>query len=259
MLQFPSFWHYHPELELTYIKNGQGLRFVGDHIASFASGDLILLGENLPHNWVSAENASNRPHTAYVLQFSQSMFRDFPECNSFLSLFQKARFGLQFSSPAPDIVQQLEALEQAGPIQRLIALFEILSKLSMEEKYTTLSNTIYDKRSGAGRFQSRIAAITSYILDHCDQAISLDEVAEKSGMTPQSFCRWFKQSVGNSFVSYLNTVRVERACQYLLQTDWPISQIAYQTGFESISNFNRTFKRLKQSSPSAYRKRLAAE
>ena len=76
-------------------------------------------------------------------------------------------------------------------------------------------------------------------------------------MTPSSFSRWFKQIMGKSFVHYLNTVRIEKACQYLLQTDLPIAQMDYGTGFESLSNLNCTFKKLKWVSPREYRKAVS--
>jgi AraC-like DNA-binding protein len=84
----------------------------------------------------------------------------------------------------------------------------------------------------------------------------LEAVAAFSGMTIPAFCRWFKQAVGLSFVSYLHQVRIEKACHFLIQTDWRVSEIAFRTGFESLSHFNRTFKKLKMTSPSAYRKML---
>ena len=250
---FPSHWHYHPELELTYIKRGQGLRFVGDHIQSFEAGDLVLLGENLPHNWVSEQHPTGALQSAYVLQFSNNIFQAFRECQPIFELFKKAQYGLHFHAPTPGFLEKMESIQQLVPIRRLTCLIDLLYDLSEDQAYTKLSSITYDRKLIFEKHQSRILAITSYIIEHLDQRITLDEVAQFSGMSAPSFCRWFKHSTGNTFVTYLNTVRIERACQFLIQTEWQVAQIAYRCGFETISNFNRTFKRFKTVSPSIYR------
>jgi len=253
--RFESYWHYHPEIELTYILRGQGLRFVGDHITAFESGELVMLGENLPHNWVSEKHSTREDHVAYVFQFPKTLFQFFPECKGFTEMFKKARYGLHFKRLPPYFSREIEAIGGKSRIKQLIFLLEVLHHLSEEREYITLSDIAYNKRGAFDKHQSRVARVTSYILSHFDEPLSLDQVARFSGMTTPSFCRWFKQSVGKSFVTYLNTIRIERACWHLLHTDWPVAQIAFQTGFESLSNFNRTFRKIKGEAPSQYRKK----
>ncbi len=252
---FVSYWHYHPELELTYIHSGQGLRFVGDHIAAFRAGDLVLLGENLPHNWASASEDSGEEHIAYVLQFSKDLFQSFPECQTLLKLFTTAQRGLHFHQPDPALLQQMEILSSLPPLTRLTTLLDILHQLTLDTNYQLLSSIAYNEKDTYSNHRSRISEVISYIIQHCEQPLSLDQLARFCGMTPPSFCRWFKQSVGHPFVTYLNTMRIERACQYLLQTDWQVAQIAYRSGFESVSHFNRTFKQFKKLSPTQYREK----
>ena len=253
---FPSFWHYHPEVELTYILQGRGLRFVGDHIAPFQSGDLVLVGENLPHNWVSGKKPDQVLEVAFVIQFPKSLFQNFPECKNIQQLVNDAQQGLFFPAPSRNLLDKVVRIKENAPIQRLAGLMEILSELATNTHHT-LSSVTFNKRTGLKKHQHRISRVTAYILDHLEEPIPLEKMAEINGMTPPSFSRWFKQSMGKSFVVYLNTVRIEKACQYLLQTDLPVTQIAYGTGFESLSNFNRTFKRLKQVSPRDYRKAVS--
>lgn len=82
-------------------------------------------------------------------------------------------------------------------------------------------------------------------------------MADYTNLVPQSFCRWFKKSLGNSFVTYVNTARVEKACQLLSNSNISITDIAFSVGFESLSHFNRTFLKLKHVSPSQYRKSIS--
>lgn len=101
--------------------------------------------------------------------------------------------------------------------------------------------------------QSKISKTTSYILEHLDEKISINDMAELTHLVPQSFCRWFKNATGNTFVNYLNKARIERSCQLLLNTKESISDICFNVGFESLSHFNRTFLKRKGMSPRSFR------
>ena len=71
-------------------------------------------------------------------------------------------------------------------------------------------------------------------------------------MTRESFCRWFKKSTGSTFINYLNSTRIEKACQYLLEGERSVGQISYEVGFDTVSHFNRVFKKLKGKTPKEY-------
>ena len=207
----------------------------------------------MPHNWVSGKKSDQGPEVAFVIQFPKDLLQTFPECKNIQQFVNDAQQGWFFPAPDQDLLEKIVHLKEISPLQRLVGLIDILSELSASTRHA-LSSVIFNKRTALKRHQHRISRVTAYILDHLEEPISLDKMAEINGMTPPSFSRWFKQSMGKSFVRYLNTVRIEKACQYLLQTDLAIAQVAYSTGFESLSNFNRTFKRLKRVSPRDYRK-----
>ncbi len=246
---FAPFWHYHPAIELTYIERGTGLRFVGDHMAPFEPGDLVLVGENLPHHWV-ADSAPNGGCSAYVMQFSAHLLSSFPEMALAQSMTAEARYGLRFATKA--IQPQIKAMENLLAFERLLAFLSILQQLANTEGQR-LSTISYQQNTQLKRHQSRITEVTTYLLNHLQQPLSLNLLAEQQHMTTSSFSRWFKQSLGKSFVEYLQLLRVEKACQLLLHSDFPVAQIAFQVGFESLSNFNRTFKKGKGVSPREYR------
>ena len=99
----------------------------------------------------------------------------------------------------------------------------------------------------------RISNIYNYILQHCNEAVTLDDVAREACMTPQAFCRYFKKHTWHTFISFLNSMRINEACKKLTSKQGEsISVVAYQCGFTSITNFNRVFKSVMGNSPRGY-------
>lgn len=250
---FEPYWHYHPEVELTYIIRGEGTRFVGNNISNYQAGDLVLIGENLPHHWVSFQSNSDSIQEAIVIQFLKKDLILYPELIHIINLLDKAKLGLYFKQPNPEIYHQLKKLVDQKPPRQLLSILDILHMLTDEEN-ESLSTIEYRLSEKNNEQQVRVDSITKYLLENLERKITLDEISNKAHMTPPSFCRWFKKSVGNSFTSFLNGARIEQACQYLITTQMPINEIALRVGFESPTHFNRTFKSYKKIQPRKYRK-----
>ncbi len=249
--RFTPFWHFHPELELTLITKGSGTRYVGNSIQPFQAYDLVLVGENLPHQWVS-ELDPEQSSAAYVIQFPRSIFTSLPECKAFDDLFERARYGLEFSYSDTMLIQfeRLKESSEAGQVAILIAILDQLTAIDSD----ILSSVNYQLPSQNKVHFDRTESAIHYILDNLNRRLTVEEMAERTHMTTQSFCRWFKKATGNSFITFVNTSRIENACLQLRHTDKPVSSIAFDCGFESISQFNRTFKTIKGESPSSFRK-----
>lgn len=246
---FKSFWHFHPQMELTYIFEGEGMRYVGDSIETFGEGDLILLGKNLPHNWASFENSENA--RALVIQFPESILTHYSEFSFFEELFSKAKGGLHFEAPDSKLIDLMEGLEECDKALKLIKFFEILYYLKIQSS-RTLSGEGFNIQK-LNRRETRINKIKNYLNDRISRPVSLPEVAGYMQMTESYFCRWFKKNTGKTLVNYINKLRIEMVCRELKLTDKNISEIAYENGFENISHFNRVFKTLKGLSPRQYR------
>ena len=255
-IAFQPFWHYHPEMELTLIIEGNGTRFVGDSIEQFQSGDLVLLGANIPHHWVST-TPSQRYQRAVAVQFNANRLLALQEASSLRSLFQQARRGLLFTQPSASFINQFQQFPKEDSLRQLCLFLDLMHQLALDKHTRQLSSTASSFGQVANRHTSRTQKVIQYLLEHLDQKLTVPELASFTGLAETSFCRWFKKSTGHSFITFLQKARVEKACNYLLQTDWDISEIAYRTGFEHISSFNRTFKTLKQQTPSAYRNQQA--
>jgi AraC-like DNA-binding protein len=243
--KFAPFWHFHPEVELTFVAKGKGIRYVGNSIAPYAEGDLVLLGENIPHQWVSSQDQNHEFHHAFVFQFKADLFKKFTSLNEFGKLFKRAKFGLHFPSVPAKLISKIMSYSSLDDISKHIVFLQILQKLIDLPTQKSLSNQIFSgSKSG-----DKASKVTKYILDNIDRKLTVEELANFANLQPESFCRWFKKQVGSSFITFVNRARVESAFQLLHQTDLNISQIAYQSGFETLAHFNRTFKKIKNQTP----------
>jgi AraC-like DNA-binding protein len=246
---FNPFWHYHPELELTLITKGKGTRFVGDSIAPFSDYDLVLIGKNVPHHWVSIKDSVEEKQSAIIFQFERELFSNFKECDRFKSLFDLAKRGIHFENPSKTILKSILDFEGLNTVQKLSGLLELINNLQKHKNINLLTSDSYALNQRLKFSEAKFSKINTYILEHLHEKLTVNHMAKITHMVPQSFCRWFKKHSGHSFVTFLNITRIEHACHLLITTSDAVQDIAFSSGFESISHFNRTFKKIKGESP----------
>ena len=253
---FPFAWHYHPEVELTLITAGRGLRFVGDSVEHFREGDCVLLGGDCPHTWFSAPVAG-RPARALVIQFPATLFTglaQLPELTPVAALLERARRGLAIGRPARTEVAALMAeicAVPAGDARRLTALIEALALIARDRQGRTLASGVRPADAAA---QRRLGEVLAWVQQHHGEAIAQPGVAARAGLSPAAFSRFFRRTVGRTFVAYLAELRVGTACRLLIEDGRDIAAIALAAGFGNLSNFNRRFRAVKGMAPSAYRR-----
>ncbi|CAL1518800.1 AraC family transcriptional regulator [Chitinophaga sp. MM2321] len=259
---FGTIWHYHPELELHYIIRGEGVRFTGDKISNFSAGEMILLGENMPHTWHCKEEyfeeGSNKRVEAIVLQFLPNcMGSDFlflPEAHLLLKLFEKAKKGMVIHG---DTHKKLSGLlfqmVNAERLEKVVMLLSILNLLSETEDYTFISAT-YSFHPPDKQEKDRLNAVYNYTLSNFKQAITLEEIAAISNLTVTSFCRYFKLMTHKTYYDFLTEVRISHVCQHLIEDKLSIPHISSQCGFLNISNFYRQFKKVTGLTPVNYKR-----
>lgn len=256
--EFPFNWHYHPEFELTLTLNSEGMRFVGDHVASYTDADLVLIGPNLPHAWQSrATIVEGTKHRALVCWFTQSWITTLtagsPELSAVAALLQDSSRGLAFESTAANVVRtKILSLVEATPAERWLGLLEILLLLSHDRSRTTLASgeiTLGD----VTRDRERLGRVFEWLNDKYAGPVHLEELARLAHLSKSQLQRLFKRSSRMSVSDYVARLRIGHACALLAQSDLPISRIAEIVGYGEPSYFTRQFRAAKNTSPSAYR------
>lgn len=261
---YPNFlrvWHYHPEIELVVILKSSGTRFIGDNIEKFQEGEVVLIGKNVPHMWLNDEvyfqPDSKLEAEALAIHFTRDFlgkgFFDIPEMKQISDLLNRANRGIKFNTLSTDLVGQIMNLKDYDTTTRVYKTIEVLVALSKQENYQLLSSTSF-----VNAFQkadnSRMDKIYAYVFENFNDGISASDVAEMTGMNKSAFSRFFKKAHSKSFTRYLNEIKVGYACRLLLENKESITSIAYLSGFNNISNFNRQFRTIHGMAPSAYLK-----
>jgi AraC-like DNA-binding protein len=252
----PSFefkWHYHPEYELTYIVSGSGYRIVGNSHEHFSSGDLVLLGSNLPHTWWG-KNEDGSPSEAIVIQFSSEFMEPFLKLNegqAIKELLAKSAKGIRFETDIT-MVEKLHSLSKMKELSSILSLLSLLQDLTEIPAENLCADSYHNVISK--KFETRINKVCTYIQNHYSESISLKQVSDLVFMSESNFCKFFKKATSTTFSDYLNDLRINEACHLLLYSEDTVSKIAQDCGFESLSYFNRVFLRKKQMSPTVFRK-----
>lgn len=261
---FDAPYHFHPELELTLIVSGKGKRFVGNQVNDFVAGDLVLLGENVPHCWQNTrENllAEQDPNgsQALVIHFSKYFlgpeFLDKEEFTSIKRLMEQAKTGFQILGETQDrVVREMLVLKDLEPFQRMLSFLNILHVLSINQKDLRAieeAEKVYDLSPVD---LERINKIYAYVIANYTQEVHLDEVAHLANMTETAFCRYFKKTTQKTFVELVTEFRVKHACQLLRNSSKTMVEICFESGFGNLSHFNKQFKQWMKMPPLQYRK-----
>ena len=265
---FGTLWHFHPELELHYIIRGNGTQYIVDSISSFSDGDLILLGENLPHTWRCSEkffqgNASVVVE-AFVLQFLPTCFgKDFlhlPETHCVTSLYERAKKGMIIHGGTKEkIIIILNKILTASGFERIIYFLEILKEICSSTEYDTISPGYANSHLVDSSEMHQLEKIYTYVLANYREEISLESISEIANLSVSSFCRYFKTMTNKTFFEFLIEIRISNVCSALLEDKLPIEVICYECGFNNISNFYRHFKKITGMTPFTYKRQYLSE
>lgn len=258
-------WHFHKELELFYIIKSTGTRYVGNSVNRFEPNELYLIGSDLPHlfrndkeyykNSIINTKAVDVIIIKFKPDFLGNYFLNLTELQAIKFLFQEANKGLKFSKHASKQVHDLliQLVKSEGTLS-ILKLLEILHLLSSNKNYKLLCpklNNFYFRKDE----KEKMAKIINYLNTNFDKKIDLKTIASIAHMTPNSFCRYFKKHTHKSFSQFLNEIRIRNACKLLIQGELQITTICYQSGFNTITNFNRQFKSFIGITPSDYLKK----
>lgn len=253
-----AFWHFHPEVELVYVNQGQGKRHIGNHISYFNNSMLILIGANLPHNGFVDRLTANGSETIvqFKLDFLGKIFYNIPEMSNINALFKRAKKGIIFKPETKKIVgPKIESLLECQGMTRVVKLLDILNDLSVANDYSFLNADGFAFETEP-QDSEKIDIIFKHINSNFTRHISLDEIANKVSMTVPAFCRYFKKATGKTFTKLVNEYRVVHATKLLQENQTSITDICFECGFNNFSHFNRLFKEFTGKSASKYRSEM---
>jgi AraC-like DNA-binding protein/quercetin dioxygenase-like cupin family protein len=248
-------WHQHIEYELILFTEGEGASYIGNYVGDFKPGDIFFLGSNLPHTFQKAEK--NLLTSALVVQFTEdfwgSHFMQMPESRLIRHLFDTSAHGLKIKEKCRLLLAPLiRKLEKAEGFERIILLCNCLLLLAQQQEYTTLSTQ--EIKAFNSKNKERIDKILQYTIDYFQEPLTLEAVAKNVSMSIPAFCNYFKKCTKKTYVDFLNEVRVGYACKQLIDTQNNIASICYDSGFNTLANFNKQFLKVKALTPSGYRK-----
>ena len=253
---FPFMWHCHPEVELTLITKGSGERIVGDHIEPYHAPELVLLGANLPHTWAS--ESKGRQEAVYAQFDGESLgLSAAGEFRTIRTLLGRAQNGLHYGAKVANASREaMEVIEAAKGLDRVIALLELLGRLAKTKGRTLSSGAV--QAEFAGDDSARLDELYKWMRANLQESLTLDDAAARMNQSVATFCRFFRRMTGRTFLDMLRELRVGEACRQLVESDDPVTDIAFRSGFGSLSNFNRAFQSLRGRSPRAYRNEFRA-
>ncbi|MGB5170909.1 AraC family transcriptional regulator [Eudoraea sp.] len=251
------FWHFHPEYELVYIEGADGTRHVGEHISNFKNSDLVLIGSNIPHlNFDYGIKGDYRKEVLHISSsFKFKVFNEIPELNDIDALFERAKFGIAFGAKTKtEVGKMLKKLHKLSSFSQFLAVLHIFENLAQSDDYKLLHDNPV-KNSYNQKQQERLRIIYAFIDENFERKISIEEVAAICHLEKATFCRFFKGATGNTFVTFLNQYRISQAKRLILSGK-NITEACYASGFESLSYFNRTFKKIANEKPSGFRNNM---
>ncbi len=246
--------HQHEEIQISLIVKGQGKLLAGDSIHQYTNQDLFVIGSNLPHMFQS--NFCKEDSHMISLFFTKSTFGEtffnIPDVMDLNSFFTSSESGFKVLSQKTKIIDKIHQILQSSKTKRFIVFLELMLLLKQTKK-TMLTKFIYTKVLSSGEGE-RLRVVVDFVIQNFDKQIQLRQVAKMAFLTPNAFCRFFKQRTNKTFFQFLIEIRIEHACQLLIsKKDLSISEIAELSGFNSSTNFNKKFKMLKGVNPSKYR------
>jgi len=249
------FWHFHPEYELVFIEGADCNRHVGNHFSKFTGSDLVFIGSYIPHlNFDYGIKTAYEKIVVHIRpDFLKNAFVSTPELNSINKLLQLSQHGIAFGeSTKRKIGPRLKNLPALSKFNQFLELLQILNYLMLADDKELLHQDPV-KNQFTRKDEDRLDRIHTFIDNHYQQKIEIQDVARLSNLSNAAFCRYFKKMTRLTFTQFLNHYRIDKAKKLLL-LDNSVTETCFQCGFESLSYFNRIFKKVTGRNPQTFKK-----
>jgi AraC-like DNA-binding protein len=251
--------HFHPEYEINFIINCAGVeRYVGDSVEEIDDIELVLVGSNVFHGW-KLNTCTNKNIHEITIQFHNDLLDQHLLSRTIMhpirEMFERSSKGIVFSKETAEILKpRLLKLLSLSKTNSFFELFSILNEMAISPNQRLLSSNSIHKNTDNFYNSEKIKLVYNYIRDNFETKIKVKDIAAVVNMTEVSFSRFIKKRTGKTFVEYLNDLRIGYAARWLIEDNLSISEIAYKSGFNNFSNFNRNFKNNRGCTPTEYRK-----
>lgn len=255
-------WHFHSEYQLFTVLKGRGTRFIGDHMQSFREGDMVLTGPDLPHLWKNDkayQNPENKLDVhGIVIYFPNNFLNNsvfqLDEFETISMMLKKSIRGIEIKGKTNQVIREMmiQLLNLKGGLS-IIHLLKILQTIADSSDCKLIADAAYINTNKESE-KDRMGLVYEYVMHNFQEKVSLEEAAQLSNLSVSAFSRFFKSRVNKSFSDFLTEVRISNACKLLHETDLNISEISYECGFFTISNFNKLFKERVKMTPLQYRR-----
>ncbi|CAM1357051.1 AraC family transcriptional regulator [Tenacibaculum halocynthiae] len=246
--------HQHEEIQICYIVKGEGSLIVGDAVNDYCDNTILVIGGNQPHVFKSDTSIIKKSFMMSLFFTKESFGNAFFDLDDFKELeyfFNNAKTSFKITNNSEELISCFKDLPKSDDFERFIIFLKII-KLILKSDIERLSTFLYTKKYTDNEGK-RMGKVMDYTLNNYSKKIDLEEVSEVANMTPNAFCRYFKQRTNKTYFTFLNEIRVEKACKLLQNKEYLITEISEKSGFKNISNFNRKFKEIKGFTPSDYR------
>ena len=257
-------WHHHPEYELCLITKGRGKRMIGDNIDRFENNDLVFIGAFTPHESLCDpeyfDDVNGFQGEGIVIQFVYDFLGDnffrLPENNNLNRFITESSRGYVFTGKAKkQITSLMLKMQDMSDQDRLYALFDIFRIFAGTNEYNILSSPAFSGPFWLDDYSSMQKA-SRHIMQNFQNSINISDLLKITNMSNTAFYETFKKTYRMPFKDYLLNIRVGYSCKLLTEDTHNISEIAYQSGFGNISNFNRQFKKIKGITPSQFQEQI---
>lgn len=249
------YWHFHPEFELTFIEAPHGTRRVGNHVGEFEGSDLVFIGSNIPH--LNFDYGIRTEYQKVVLQIKEDFFKnDFvttPELSEISKLFENSKKAICFNGTTRELVgKRLKKIHHLPNFEQFIEVLSLFQMLATSDERTFLHEEAFENFYN-NKEQSRLKVVYKFIENNFQRNITIEEMGVLTHLSKAAFCRYFKKMTRLTFTEFLNQYRIEQA-KRLLKEDKNVTETCFECGFESLSYFNRIFKKVVGQNPIQFKK-----
>ena len=257
--------HYHTEYQLNFIKSGKGQRMIGNQLFSYDSGDLVLIGAEVPHFWTYDDDFYSvfGPGKTFVIHFKADFagdtFFEKPEMARVNELLIKARGGVVFHGldrlKASKIIEEMEFTDQSDRFIKLIIVLQILGNSNQHQLLSVIDYITHPDPKPI----NKINRVWELIFNNFKSEINLEQLSTEVGMSTTAFSKFFRKHTNKTYIGVIQELRIGYACKKLIETDDPITNIAFESGYNNIANFNRQFMAITGKTPSKFKREVLGE